>query len=177
MSNSKNIAVNINGYDINPTGHYFLNTVRKVLSQSDKLCARSYITYLMQIGRLDPPIYPRLFILTAEQPIEGASPILEILITGLAQPLSRLFAVKTGNRNRGQKVKIVKSSFTGKTIRLNNEAEFKAITRLMDLSNTGNITAYKDLIDSNKINPRFSLIFKELGLNDPRNASELVIIE
>ena len=74
-------------------------------------------------------------------------------------------------------MKIVKSSFTGKTIRLNNEAEFKAITRLMDLSNTGNITAYKDLIDSNNINPRFSLIFKELGLNDPRTASELVIIE
>ena len=73
-------------------------------------------------------------------------------------------------------MKIVKSSFTGKTIRLNN-AEFKAITRLMDLSNTGNITAYKDLIDSNNINPRFSLIFKELGLNDPRNARELVIIE
>ena len=47
----------------------------------------------------------------------------------------------------------------------------------MDLSNTGNITAYKDLIDSNKIDPRFSLIFKELGLNDPRTASELVIIE
>lgn len=73
-------------------------------------------------------------------------------------------------------MKIVKSSFTGKTIRLNN-AEFQAITRLMDLSNTGNITAYKDLIDSNNINPRFSLIFKELGLNDPRNARELVIIE
>ena len=47
----------------------------------------------------------------------------------------------------------------------------------MDLSNTGNITAYKDLIDSNNINPRFSLIFKDLGLNDPRNARELVIIE
>ena len=55
---TENKTININGHDINPTGHYFLNTVRKVLSQSDKLCARSYITYLMQIGRLDPPIYP-----------------------------------------------------------------------------------------------------------------------
>ena len=74
-------------------------------------------------------------------------------------------------------MKIIKSSFTGKTIRLNDETERQAITRLMDLSNTGNITAYKDLIDSNNIDPRFSLIFKELGLNDPRNARELVIIE
>lgn len=119
----------------------------------------------------------RLFILTAEQPTKEETSTLKILITGTDQPLSRLFAGKTGNRNRGQKVKIIKSSFTGKTIRLNDETERQAIIRLMDLSNTGNITAYKDLIDSNNIDPRFSLIFKELGLNDPRNARELVIIE
>ena len=120
----------------------------------------------------------RQSIRSAEPPLRQESSVPGIIIFGQGQPSSRL-SVVTGhrNRNRGQKVKIVKSSFTGKTIRLNNEAEFKAITRLMDLSNTGNITAYKDLIDSNNINPRFSLIFKELGLNDPRNARELVIIE
>ena len=147
------------------------------------LCVKYSVNQINSVHVLILPILcrsadlTRLFTLMAEQPTKGETSTLKILITGTDQPLSRLFAGKTGNRNRGQKVKIIKSSFTGKTIRLNDETERQAITRLMDLSNTGNITAYKDLIDSNKINPRFSLIFKELGLNDPRNARELVIIE
>lgn len=53
MSNSKNIAVNINGYDVHPTGRYDLSFVLKVLN-----CSRPNISYLIKNGRLDPPIYP-----------------------------------------------------------------------------------------------------------------------
>ena len=43
MSNSKNIAVNINGYDVHPTGRYDLSFVLKVLN-----CSRPNISYLIK---------------------------------------------------------------------------------------------------------------------------------